>query len=140
MFFVYDPIGSLFVVVGIVIYHAFKSLGEVRPAASVSVKPKTKEEEWAEEVRRRERIIQLVERGLISKYSTDDYQRYVIWLSDHQNGVRLPTPDEQHAEWLRQIEENRVKKEDKRLYEWWLFKHSDEYEKEMARLEAYLNR
>jgi hypothetical protein len=31
-----------------------------------------------------------------------------------------------------------AEREDKRRYEWWLFKHSDEYEKEMERIERCL--
>lgn len=50
-----------------------------------------------------------------------------------------PLPVEEIIENYR-IRKERIdaEREDKRRYEWWLFKNSDEYEKELARIEGIL--
>ena len=75
-----DPILYLFLIVGVFIYYAFKSLGEVEPDAPVSVKPKTKAEERTEVEEYHDRFIQQL------KDSGKDVTKcdgYITWLYNH---------------------------------------------------------
>lgn len=74
--FMFDPIASLIVVAGVFIYFACKGASEKKP-----VKTRTKEEEWADEVKRREMLIQQ------AKESGKDISKcngYIAWLYNHR--------------------------------------------------------
>lgn len=136
--FTFSPIVSLVVVVGVIIYYALTSGGEKEHTA-YTPRVKTKEELLEEEFRRQDRIVSLYH-SKSAKAFQDEYARYIVWQYQHRDGKRPPTMEEVIEDYRKKKELMDKEREDKRLYNWWLFKHSDEYEKEMARVEEYLNR
>ena len=69
-----------------------------------------------------------------------EYRRYQKWLEEHQDGVQLPTIDERHAEYMRELAKAAVDREEERRYESWLFDHCEYFKTPKERFEAWVNR
>ena len=124
-----SPILYLIVVVGVFVYFAFKGGG--RKGHSSVIRAKTPDELHEEEYRRQDNVISLYNNNNPNCYRSE-YARYIVWLYEHRDGMRPKTVEKVVEAYREKKEIMDSERKNKRLYEWWLFKHSSEYEKELA--------
>lgn len=73
-------------------------------------------------------------------HSTGEQKRYEKWLQEHRDGVILPTAEERHAEYMRELAKAAADREEERRYESWLFQHYEDFKTPKERFEAWVNR
>lgn len=130
---------SLTVLFIVLLCVAFKG-GRKRKSPSCSLVPKSKEELQEEEYKRQDYIVSRWKQGFFTGRYESEYVRYILWLYKYRDGKVPPTLAEIYEDIRIRKEKEAEERKDKRLYEWWLFKHSDEYEKELAEMERCVSR
>lgn len=134
-----DPILYAVVVIGAFIYYALKGSGEETASRALAGRKRTPAKLREDECSRQQEIVSWFEKGYTGRCQ-GEYERYVLWLYQHRDGKRPPTLEEIVEDYRKRREEERTANEEKRRREWLRYKQSPEYEKEMERIERYLNR
>lgn|GEM_PF-4143532 len=134
----YDPILSPIIVIGVFVYFACKMVGE-NCLKTNYCRQKSDAELQDEEYQRQDEVVALY-KAHHSACFRGEYNRYIIWLYEHRDGRRPPTIEEIVEDYGKRREAERKAREEKRLSDWYLFKQSPAYKKEMERIEKNLNR
>ncbi|MGX8695078.1 MAG: hypothetical protein ACSW8D_01730 [Prevotella sp.] len=133
-----DPLLYFFVVVGVLVYYAFKGDGK-KTATKNAPLSKTESELQDEEFKRQDHVVELYKTHH-SECFRNEYNRYVVWLYEHREGMRPKTLDEFIDDYAAKRRVHQEDREQRRLYEWWLYKQSEQYEQDKKQIERYINR
>ena len=119
-------------VVGVFFYRLVESMSsKVLPS---DVHPAPKETPRDKQYRRQVCIAEEWDKGRFSRLGEYEYVRYIVWLYEHRDGKRPKSIEEIADDYNRRRRAFFENREEKRRYEWWLYKNSEQYQMDIEQM------
>ena len=119
-------------VVGVCLYHLVEGMGRKMLPSGVHHTPEDTPTE--REYRRQTCIAEEWDKGRFSRMGEYEYVRYVVWLYEHRDRKSPKSIEDVLDDYNRRRQAYIEEREQKRRYEWWLYKNSEQYQIDIERM------